>query len=163
MLHLEVWRDKPSHSGSGTEDVHLSTRSGLGCFSRVSWKIRIIASAISRLQPGSEEYGAGGFASGAIVVGGMILDERYFGGNSTKIEYYKKGTRAFVSGSVAAGAGALATALIAAKAGGVGGAGGCSFIAPGVGTVSCGAVGAVGGFIVGLEHIGYLIRRLGYC
>jgi hypothetical protein len=92
----------------------------------------------------------GGIFSGGLTIGGMYLDERYFGARYTRIDYEARGTRAFVSGSVAAGAGALGTAGTMALLGAEGGGGTCTLVLPGVGTVACGAVGAVGGFIVGL-------------
>lgn len=108
---------------------------------------------LARIVPAARFGGStalGGVASGGITLAGMALDERFFGTDYTRIDYTAKGTRAFVSGSAAAGAGALASAITVASLGGAGGAAGCTVVLPVVGTVACGAVGAAGGFIVGL-------------
>ena len=92
----------------------------------------------------------GGAFSGGVTIGGMYVDERYFGADYSTIDYAAKGTRAFVSGSAAAAGGAIATGLITAKLVGGGGAAGCTFVVPGLGTLACGTVGAAGGFLVGV-------------
>jgi hypothetical protein len=92
----------------------------------------------------------GGAAAGAITLGGMYLDESFFGADYSTVDYGAKATRAFVSGSIAAGTGAIASGVATAYLAGGGGAAGCTVGLPVVGTVACGTVGAGVGFLVGV-------------
>lgn len=77
-------------------------------------------SALTYFTPGARFGGStvlGGVASGGLTAGGMWLDESYFGADYTTIDYSARTARAFVSGSVASGVGALTTAAVTAKFG----------------------------------------------